>query len=126
MDGSAEKPADIEKLWDWLFEHARECEYAILSVDTLVYGNIVGSRIHQFSQETCMERMEAFRRLKQMNPALHIHAYNLVARVLPMTAPRRIRIIGSNTGTRSGDIRIFLTKRIRGRQSLRKIRKQRY
>ena len=79
--GALKKPADIEKLWDWLFEHARECEYAILSVDTLVYGNIVGSRIHQFSQETCMERMEAFRRLKQMNPALHIHAYNLVARV---------------------------------------------
>lgn len=34
--GFLKKPADREKIWEWLFEQAGECDYAILSVDTLV------------------------------------------------------------------------------------------
>ena len=79
--GFLKRPADQEKIWNWLFEKAPECEYAILSVDTLVYGNIIGSRIHHNSMEKCAEYMERFRRLKQQNPHLHIHAFNLAARV---------------------------------------------
>ena len=40
------KPADIDALWAWLFENAGQCSHAILSVDTLVYGNIINSRTH--------------------------------------------------------------------------------
>lgn len=79
--GFLKKPADRQKIWEWLFAHAPECEYAILSVDTLVYGNIIGSRIHHNSMEECRSAIENFRRLKQLNPALHIHAFNLAARV---------------------------------------------
>lgn len=79
--GFLKKPADRERIWDWLFAHAPECEYAILSVDTLVYGNIIGSRIHHNSMEDCRAAIRNFRRLKQQNPKLHIHAFNLAARV---------------------------------------------
>lgn len=79
--GFCKRPADVEKLWTWVFSHADECEYAILSVDTLVYGNIVGSRIHQRSEAECRALLDRFATLKQNHPALHIHAFNLVARV---------------------------------------------
>lgn len=79
--GFLKKPADREKIWEWLLEHAAECEYAILSVDTLVYGNIIGSRIHHRSAAACEATLEKFRELKKINPKLHIHAFNLAARV---------------------------------------------
>ena len=55
--GFLKKPADREKIWEWLFEQAGECDYAILSVDTLVYGNIIGSRMN-------MKRRKGFILLK--------------------------------------------------------------
>lgn len=79
--GFLKKPANREKIWEWLFEQAGECDYAILSVDTLVYGNIIGSRIHTYSMEECRETMDRFRQLKKQNLQLHIHAFNLAARV---------------------------------------------
>ena len=79
--GFCKKSADCEKIWQWVFERAPECEYAILSVDTLVYGNIVNSRIHQKSEAECQSLLDRFVELKQKNPRLKIHAFNLAARV---------------------------------------------
>lgn len=79
--GFCKQPADCEKLWQWLFDHAPECEYAILSVDTLVYGNIINSRIHQKSEAQCQALLDRFAELKRQNPQLKIHAFNLAARV---------------------------------------------
>lgn len=79
--GFCKKSADCEKLWQWVFERAPECEYAILSVDTLVYGNIVNSRIHQKTEAQCQSLLDRFVELKQKNPNLKIHAFNLAARV---------------------------------------------
>lgn len=79
--GFCKKSADCEKLWQYVFEQAAACEYAILSVDTLVYGNIVNSRIHQKSEEECRSLLDRFALLKEQNPKLKIHAFNLAARV---------------------------------------------
>lgn len=79
--GFCKRPADCEKLWQWVFEQAPACEYAILSVDTLVYGNIVNSRIHQKSEAECQALLDRFVTLKEQNPQLKIHAFNLAARV---------------------------------------------
>ncbi len=79
--GFVKKPADVDALWAWLFENASACRYAVLSVDTLVYGNLIGSRIHQLPLAECMRRLENFRLLKKRAPGLEIHAFNLVARV---------------------------------------------
>ena len=79
--GELKKPADRKKIWQWLFENVEDCEYGVLSVDTLVYGNIVNSRTHHLSRKECEEGIANFRRLKERNPSFHIHAFNLVARV---------------------------------------------
>ena len=79
--GFKKRPADFDAIWQWLFENAPACQYAILSVDTLVYGNIINSRTHHRTRTQCAATLENFRRLKRENPHLHIHAFNLVARV---------------------------------------------
>jgi len=79
--GCLKKPASVEILWDWLFNHAIDAQYAILSVDTLVYGNIINSRTHHLNNEDCAKRLSRFKKLKQINPELEIYAFNLVARV---------------------------------------------
>lgn len=79
--GSKKTPADVEGLWKWAFENAGGCDYAIFSVDTLVYGNIINSRIHQKTIGECEGLLDNFRRLKDMFPSLKIHAFNLAARV---------------------------------------------
>ena len=79
--GFKKRPADMDRIWDWLVEEAQACDYAILSLDTLMYGNIIGSRIHRYTQEECLERLGRLCELKQRNPHLAIHAFHLVARV---------------------------------------------
>ncbi len=79
--GFLKTPANYNKIWEWLFENAKSCEYAILSVDTLVYGNIINSRTHHRTCIECKETLDNFRKLKSINPNLKIHAFNLAARV---------------------------------------------
>lgn len=79
--GYLKTPARTDKIWDWLFANARSCDYAILSVDTLVYGNIINSRTHHRTASECRDTLEQFRKLKELNPNLKIHAFNLAARV---------------------------------------------
>lgn len=79
--GCLKTPANFSKIWEWIFEHAPECEYAILSVDTLVYGNIINSRTHHRTCDECQKTLDNFRKLKKINPNLKIHAFNLAARV---------------------------------------------
>lgn len=81
MLGKLKRPADLEKLWEWVYKQAPGCSAAILSVDTLVYGNLVCSRLHHRSWEQCRETLDRFRVLKERCPFLKIHAFNLVTRV---------------------------------------------
>jgi hypothetical protein len=79
--GKMKKPSNIDEIWRWIFENIGDCSYAILSVDALIYGNIVNSRIHYKTIEECSRYLEYFRKLKQINRNAEIHAFNLVARV---------------------------------------------
>ena len=74
--GMLKTPADYEFIWQWIFDNASLCDYAILSVDTLVYGNIVNSRTHHRTCEECEQTLNNFRILKKMNPNIKIHAFH--------------------------------------------------
>ena len=73
--GFLKQGADVQKIWEWIFQNAVDCEYAVLSVDTLVYGNLVNSRIHNLTIDICMERINKFRELKERVPGIKIHAF---------------------------------------------------
>ena len=79
--GRHKMPADIHALWSWAFSNISGCDYAVVSVDTLGYGNIINSRIHKKSFSECLESAENFKELKKLNPRVEVHAFNLVTRV---------------------------------------------
>ncbi len=78
--GKIKKPGDIEEMWGWLFRNVKECNYAIISIDALFYGNIINSRIHNKTLDDCDRYLNNLRKLKELNPNIEIHGYNLVAR----------------------------------------------
>lgn len=78
--GLKKRPGDVEKIWEWLFERAKDADGAILSLDTLIYGGIVPSRLHEMTLEECSSRLQRIRTLKELNPELHIYAFHLIMR----------------------------------------------
>lgn len=78
--GRFKQPADVEGLWEWLFAHAGEATHLVVSMDLMVYGGIVPSRLHHLSAETCAERVGRLARLKALYPHLAIYAFQLITR----------------------------------------------
>jgi len=80
MMGLKKKPGNTEQLWAWVQEHAREADGAILSLDTLLYGGIIPSRLHSLSIEDCEKQLQQLAQIKEANPALQIYAFSLIMR----------------------------------------------
>lgn len=79
--GKLKMPCNVNRIWEWIFDNAESCRYAIISIDSMVYGNIINSRIHTRTKEECHRYLENFKKLKEINPSIEIHAFNLVTRV---------------------------------------------
>lgn len=78
--GKFKKAADTEALWQWLFEKAKHADYAVLSMDLLLYGGIVPSRLHALSTEQCRQAADKLRTLKKQYPQLKLFAFQLIMR----------------------------------------------
>lgn len=73
-------PADFDKLREWIVSEVRTANYLLISIDLLVYGGIVPSRLHHLSVEECKRRMELLQEVKSINPNIKIYAFNLIMR----------------------------------------------
>ncbi|WP_199622419.1 DUF4127 family protein [Paenibacillus alkalitolerans] len=80
MLGRKKRGADTRSLTEWLEQRLHEASIMIVSVDMLIYGGIVPSRLHHLTQEQCFERLHRLREWKRANPALRIYAFNLIMR----------------------------------------------
>ncbi|MBQ8697708.1 MAG: DUF4127 family protein, partial [Schwartzia sp.] len=69
-----------ENVWDWLEERAKTADIAVLSSDTLLYGSLVGSRKHQYSNSEIHERVERFRQFKRLYPKLKLYVWGSIMR----------------------------------------------
>lgn len=78
--GEKKQAANIERLWDWLIDHVSDCQMVLLSIEMLVYGGLLPSRLHQDSAGTLTQRLHRLRQLKQDHPEISIFASNLVMR----------------------------------------------
>ncbi|MEW4371923.1 DUF4127 family protein [Paenibacillus kandeliae] len=78
--GQKKQPADTARLWTWTEMETRHASGAVLSLDTLLYGGIVPSRLHEWSSEEIAERLRHLRTLKENNPKLIIYAFQLIMR----------------------------------------------
>ena len=78
--GHKKSPANYEKLKFFMLDNINECYGLIVSIDMLLYGGIVPSRLHNFDQSQLTERLNLIRKLKDINPNLYIFAYSLIMR----------------------------------------------
>ena len=74
-------PADCDTLAEWLNEVIDDLDARIVSIDMLVYGGLIPSRITDELTVTLLQRLEILRDLKHSHPHLLLFAFNLITRV---------------------------------------------
>lgn len=80
MMGDKKTPADTDRIRGWLLEHVAEAGACILSMDTLIYGGIVPSRLHHEETETLLARAKTVEELKARNPEMKLYLFQLIMR----------------------------------------------
>lgn len=72
--------ANTNALWTFIFDHIEGVDNVILSMDMMMYGGLIPSRLHYLSAED-VTRFEAnLRKLNSLNPTAKIYAYNCIMR----------------------------------------------
>jgi hypothetical protein len=72
------RPAWFPYMDEWLLEYAVRGDYFIVSLDMLAYGGLIASR--KKSADDPLPRLEILRKMKALNPALKIFAFNVIMR----------------------------------------------
>ena len=93
--GSKSNLGDSDKLWQWLEDnttvpHKKDkkppykplpgSKAVVLSGDALIYGSLVGSRKHNFSQEELLERVKKFQEFKDSHPKVPMYVFSSIMR----------------------------------------------
>ena len=78
--GCKKQPADITELNAFLKKECKDADGLILSVDMLIYGGLIPSRIHHETKETLLSRMEIIKEIRKENPNLLIYAFQVIMR----------------------------------------------
>lgn len=80
MLGDKKKPADFDALAAFLLREAADADGVVVSIDMLVYGGIVPSRLHHTAEHVLKTRFDVLRQLRLNHPNLTIYAFDLVMR----------------------------------------------
>lgn len=78
--GYKKTPANTDKIAEWLLNNIVGADVLILSLDMLIYGGIVPSRLHHTDIDTLIKRADIVKELKNINPTLKIYAFELIMR----------------------------------------------
>jgi hypothetical protein len=78
--GNKKIPGDMLALHAFLEKETIDAYGLVVSMDTLLYGGIVPSRLHNESEETLEQRMRILSKIKKNNPKLKIFAFDLIMR----------------------------------------------
>ena len=78
--GDKKQPADFEGVRDFLLSNAPDADSYVLSLDMLLYGGIVPSRLHHLSEDALCQRLSVVERIKEINPKAKIYAFALIMR----------------------------------------------
>jgi hypothetical protein len=81
-----ERAGNPDRLWQWVFEQAPLNDAMALSSDSLIYGGLVPSRTHFFSENELAAQVDRFRELKRRFPSLRLYVFGTVMRTPKMSA----------------------------------------
>ena len=80
MLGYKKSPADIVALEKFLLDSAAWADSFVLSLDMLLYGGILPSRLHHMGEDELTERLAVLEKIKAINPRAKIYAFALIMR----------------------------------------------
>lgn len=74
------RPCNLKKLSEWLLEKSRDVDYLIVSLDTLLFGGMIPSRLHHDSLDDIKKRSDVLKIIRKNNPKIKIYAFELIMR----------------------------------------------
>ncbi|WP_312339552.1 DUF4127 family protein [Anaerospora hongkongensis] len=74
------REGEPEQLWEWVFANAKQADALVLSADSLIYGGLVDSRVHDFSSIVLEWRLKRFNQLKKICPQTPLYTFSTVMR----------------------------------------------
>lgn len=78
--GNIKSPANLDKLDDFIISNAPKMDYLVVSLDTLIYGGLIPSRLHFKKEEELCSRLEVIKKIRQINPNIKIFAFITIMR----------------------------------------------
>ena len=78
--GDKKAPADLESINEFLTRECKDATGLVISLDTLLYGGLVPSRIQDENETKLKERLRILSDIKNSNPKLIIYAFNVIMR----------------------------------------------
>lgn len=74
------RPAAHDKIREFLFSACAEADCLVVSLETLLYGGLLPSRLHKLSVDELQARLDVLAALKTKYPRLTIYALSLIMR----------------------------------------------
>lgn len=78
--GEKKIPAQYDKIKEFLLQECRDAYGLVVSMDMLLYGGLLPSRLHHMRLEEVKERARMLRQLRRENPDLLIYAFQTIMR----------------------------------------------
>lgn len=78
--GDKKIPADFDTIKDFLYRECKDADGLVISLDMLLYGGLVPSRIHKHEKEELISRTEVIRKIREINPGIMIYGFNVIMR----------------------------------------------
>ncbi len=77
-------PGQSDKIVDWLRQQdLASFDAAIIVVDMIAYGGVVGARVHNIGSAEALKRVEVLADLRERAPKLPIYVQNVIMRLAP-------------------------------------------
>lgn len=78
--GKKKVAGDTAKIAEWLLSNVEGADAMVLSLDTLVYGGIVPSRLHNENIDELIKRADLIKKLRELNPKMKLYVFGLIMR----------------------------------------------
>lgn len=72
--------ASFEKIKEYLLSESDKQEALVISLDMLLYGGLLPSRIHHLTKENLKNRLHVLKDIKEKNPQIKIYAFECIMR----------------------------------------------
>lgn len=78
--GDKKQAASLNDMKQFLLDSCKNADGLVISIDTLLYGGLIPSRLHQSTKEEIGNRLELIKSLKENNRNLKIYGFHCIMR----------------------------------------------